>query len=175
MTNDDLIHILNCILTKEICKEVYTVEYEICKLDISDFDKCSNIWKMNEHKDLAKRFLSELQCGNRLTYIYKENGEFLGEISLVFDACDKDYTIKDKRIYLSRLVVKKQLRRKGIGRKLVEFIIEVAKNMGYNELSVGVDLCNYAALKLYTEYGFDKIVFVGEDGDGKFLKLLKVL
>ena len=149
--------------------------YEICKLDISDFEKCANIWKMEEHKELAEKFLYELKNGNRITYIYKESGSFLGEISLVFDAGDTDYTQKDKRLYISRLVVKKQYRRKGIGKKLVQFAVNLAGDMGYEEISVGVNLDNYPALKLYANYGFNKIVFVGEDDDGKFMKLVKEL
>lgn len=146
--------------------------YEICKLDISDFEKCSNIWKIHEHKDKAEKFLQELKSGNRITYVYKDDGEFLGEISLVFDSGDNDYTIKDERIYVSRLVVKKQCRRMGIGKKLVEFTLELARKMGYKEISVGVDLDNYSALKLYACCGFNKIVFVGEDENGKYMKLV---
>ena len=148
---------------------------EICKLNIDDFEKCANIWNMDSHKELANRFFSELQSGNRLTYVYKKDGMFVGEISLVFDTDDSDYTIKDKRLYVSRLVVKKQLRRMGIGRKLVEFASNLAKDMGYKELSIGVDLDNYPALRLYSDTGFNKIIFVGEDDCGKYVKLLKEL
>jgi len=130
---------------------------------------------MDSHKELANRFFSELQSGNRLTYVYKKDGMFVGEISLVFDTDDSDYTIKDKRLYVSRLVVKKQLRRMGIGRKLVEFASNLAKDMGYKELSIGVDLDNYPALRLYSDTGFNKIIFVGEDDRGKYVKLLKEL
>jgi len=151
------------------------VNCEICKLNIDDFEKCANIWNMDSHKELANRFFSELQSGNRLTYVYKKDGMFVGEISLVFDTDDSDYTIKDKRLYVSRLVVKKQLRRMGIGRKLVEFASNLAKDMGYKELSIGVDLDNYPALRLYSDTGFNKIIFVGEDDRGKYVKLLKEL
>lgn len=148
---------------------------EICKLNVADFEKCSNIWNMERHKDLAMRFLAELKSGNRITYVYKEDGEYLGEISVVSDADDSDYTIPGKRLYVSRLVVKKQRRRSGIGRHLIEFIISEAKKMNYKELSIGVNLDNYPALKLYAEQGFDKIIFVGEDDDGKYVKLVKEL
>jgi hypothetical protein len=42
-------------------------------------------------------------------------------------------------------------------------------------MSVGVDLDNYIALLVYQKYGFDKIIKVDEDKDGKYLKLLKKL
>ena len=151
------------------------MKHEICKLDINDFEKCANIWKMDSDRELAQKFLKELKSGNRITYIYKKDGMFVGEVSLVFDEGDSDYTVKNQRIYVSSLVVKKTLRRNGIGRKLMEYAIELAKNMNYKEMSIGVDLDNFPALKLYADLGFDKIIYVGEDNHGKYVKLIKEL
>ena len=47
--------------------------------------------------------------------------------------------------------------------------------MGYSEMSIGVDMDNYPALRLYTGLGFREILFLGEDADGKYFKLLKRL
>ena len=63
--------------------------------------------------------------------------------------------------------------RQGIGRKLIDFITEKVKSQDYTEMSIGVDLDNYPALKLYMESGFDKVIYIGEDAQGKYLKLLK--
>lgn len=146
---------------------------EIIKLDIDDYQKCSNIWNMQRQSELAEKFYNELITGNRTTYICKINGEFIGEISLVKNMNDSDYTIPNQRIYISRLIVKYEYRRQGIGRKLVDFITEEAKSQGYIEMSIGVDLDNYPALKLYMEAGFDKVIYIGEDDQGKYFKLLK--
>lgn len=146
---------------------------EIIKLDISDYSKCSNIWDMQRQSDLAYKFQSELISGNRITYIFTIDGEFIGEISLIKEMNDADYTIPGKRVFVSRLIVKYEYRRQGIGRKLIEFITEKAKVMGYSEMTVGVDLVNYPALRLYILSGFDKISYIGEDSQGKYLKLLK--
>ena len=70
-----------------------------------EFQKCSNIWDMEKHAELAARFLSELRSGNRLTWVYERDGQFLGEISLVINKHDPDYTIPGRRIYISRLIV----------------------------------------------------------------------
>ena len=146
---------------------------EIIKLDISDYSKCSNIWDMQRQSDLAYKFQSELISGNRITYIFTIDGEFIGEISLIKEMNDADYTIPGKRVFVSRLIVKYEYRRQGIGRKLIEFITGKAKEMGYSEMTVGVDLVNYPALRLYILSGFDKISYIGEDSQGKYLKLLK--
>ena len=92
----------------------------IRRLTPDEFPKCGNIWDMERHADLAERFLSELQSGNRLTWVYEQDGHFLGEISLVKDTPDPDYTIPGRRIYVSRLIVRKENRRQGIGKTLVE-------------------------------------------------------
>lgn len=145
----------------------------IIALDPENFHKCANIWDMERQAALANQFYNELIAGNRITYVYQAGEEYLGEISLVFETNDPDYTIVGKRIYTSRLIVKPGERRKGIGRTLVNYAIERAKDMSYSEMSIGVDLDNYPAMKLYADAGFNQIIFIGEDELGKFVKLLK--
>jgi ribosomal protein S18 acetylase RimI-like enzyme len=147
----------------------------IRRLTPDEFPKCGNIWDMERHADLAERFLSELQSGNRLTWVYEQDGHFLGEISMVLNKDDPDYTIPGRRIYVSRLIVRKENRRQGIGKSLVEHVVSRAAEMGYSELSIGVDMDNYGALRLYTAAGFREILYLGEDADGKYFKLLKRL
>ena len=100
---------------------------DIIKLDITDYQKCSNIWDMQRQSELADKFYNELLTDNRTTYIYTIDNEFVGEISLVKEMNDSDYTIPNQRIYVSRLIVKYEYRRQGIGRKLIDFITENAK------------------------------------------------
>ena len=150
---------------------------KIDKLDIKNFYKCNNIWDMStdKNKHLADIFYKELVEGNRITFIYQDNDEYIGEVSLVFDMDDSDYTVKDKRIYVSRFLVKKGYRSSGIGTKLMNYIVDYAKIHGYLEMSVGVDLDNYITIRFYVKNGFDKIIFVGEDEHAKYMKLLKKL
>ncbi len=144
-------------------------------LSIEEYPKCGNIWDMERHRELAARFLTELRSGNRLTWVYEENGHFLGEISLVKDTNDPDYTVPGRRIYVSRLIVRRENRRQGVGKALAEYAVSRAAEMGYAEISIGVDMDNYGALRLYTAAGFREILFLGEDEDGKYFKLLKRL
>lgn len=120
-------------------------------------------------------FRKEIETGNRVVYVYKVNGEFIGEIAYVFDMNDSDYTIPNQRIYLSRLIVKPEYRNKGIGGILVDFMIDEIRKMGYKEISIGVDKDNTAALHLYRKKGFTNVIFDGADEYGEYLKLLKVL
>lgn len=149
--------------------------YSIERLCPKDFCLCSNIWDMEPNHGLAERFYAELISNNRITFVCNMEGAFVGEVSLVCDMCDEDYTISGQRIYLSRLIVKKEYRRKGIGTALSNHVFHYAKDCGYVEMAIGVDLDNYAALKLYQGLGFSQIVLVDEDSQGKYMKLLKHL
>lgn len=141
-------------------------------LNPEDYHKCSNIWNMKS-QPLADKWLDEIKSGNRLVFIYKINGEFIGEGALVLDTGDSDYTIPGKRIYASRMIVKKEYRNLGIGSKILEFLIEKAKSMGYSEMTIGVDKDNVNALHLYKKYGFTEVLFDGADEDGEYFKLMK--
>ena len=154
-------------------EELYAAQ--IIPLSPEDFPKCGSIWDMERHREQAGEWLSQLRTGNRLTWVYEAEGQFLGEISLVHTHPDSDYTVHGKRAYLSRLVVRPDCRRRGIGRTLVRFSAEKAAELGYTELSIGVDLDNYPALRLYVQEGFHRILQVDQDEQGAYVKLLKTL
>ena len=122
---------------------------------------------------LADKWLEEIKSGNRLVYIYKINGEFIGEGALVFDAGDPDYTVPDKRVYVSRMIVKKEYRNRGIGSEILEFLINKANDMGFEEMTIGVDKDNKNALHLYGKFGFNEVIFDGADENGEYFKLMK--
>ncbi|MCL1631488.1 GNAT family N-acetyltransferase [Sporolactobacillus sp. CPB3-1] len=140
----------------------------IIQIRPEQFSQCIAIWDQKIPQSLADRFYAQLVNGNRRTFVYIRDGAFCGEISLVFDMQDPDYTIKGRRVYLSRLMVKKSERHQGIGSALVDFLIDYARRSGYQELSVGVDLDNTIAQHLYTKKGFTRILFEGEDAYGAY-------
>ena len=146
--------------------------YTIEKLNIKDYKKCNNIWNMKKC-EFTEKFYKEIEDGNRVVFIYKINDDYVGEIAYVLDMKDSDYTITNKRIYISRLIVKKEYRNKGIGGILVDFILEKVKEMGYNEATIGVDKDNMSALHLYKKKGFTNVLFEGKDEYGEFYKLMK--
>ncbi len=150
------------------------MSYTIKKLDIKDYYKCNNIWDMSKFP-FTEKFKQQIIDGNRVVFVYEINGEFIGEIAYVLDMNDSDYTIPNKRVYISRLIVKKEYRNQGIGGILVDYIIDVIKNSGYSEASIGVDKDNEPALYLYRKKGFNTVIFDGVDKDGEYYKLLRKL
>lgn len=156
----------------EFMKNITDKQITIEPLDPADYHKCSNIWNMKS-QSLADKWFEEIKSGNRLVFVYKINGEFIGEGALVLDTGDSDYTVPGKRIYVSRMIVKKEYRNRGIGSEILEFLIKKAKDMGYSEMTIGVDKDNVNALHLYKKYGFTEVLFDGADENGEYYKLMK--
>ncbi|MCL2827683.1 MAG: GNAT family N-acetyltransferase [Oscillospiraceae bacterium] len=151
------------------------MSYQIQKLEPENYDKCNNIWDMSQSPETVKKWYDELVSGNRVIFVYIEDGAYLGEGALVFDTRDTDYTIADKRVYLSRVLTKPECQNRGIGGKIVDALVDYATDLGYKEITVGVDIANVGARWLYEKKGFTTIVFIGEDAGGKYVKLLKTL
>lgn len=148
------------------------MNYTIEPLIPEDYHKCSNIWDMKV-QPLAEIWRKEIVSGTRLAFIFKVNGEFIGEGALVLHTGDSDYTIPGKRVYVSRMIVKKEYRNQGIGSKILTFLIAKAQEMGFEEMTIGVDKDNGNALHLYRKFGFTKVLFDGEDEHGTYFKLMK--
>ena len=93
---------------------------EILPMNLSDFEKIKtklnsdfdDFWNVNLLKD-------ELLKENRRYIVYKQDDEILGfaGISIVLDEAE-----------LMNIVVKKNKRSQGIGRELLQSIIEICKN-----------------------------------------------
>lgn len=143
-------------------------------LDVNEYDKCNNIWNMKKCP-YTEQFKNQIINGDRLVYICKADDKFIGEGALVININDADYFIPNRRIYLSRMIVKKEYRNQGIGGIILDYLIDMAKKMRYSEIALGVDTDNCSALHLYKKKGFDTIIAECEDESGKFYKLLNKL
>ena len=57
--------------------------------------------------------------------------------------------------YIAMLAVEEEYRKKGLGKKMVELLIDIFKDTyNVNEISIETEFDNYAALGLYESFGF---------------------
>jgi hypothetical protein len=49
----------------------------IKELLLSDYFKCNNIWDMSKDPDRAKCWYDEIAAGNRITFVYVEDEQYL--------------------------------------------------------------------------------------------------
>jgi len=83
---------------------------------------------------------------------HKED-KVIGFISIIFY---KTLFHKGGTALINELIVSKDYRGKGVGRKLVEQAIQIARQRGMDEIEVGTEEENIDARTFYAKNGFDK-------------------
>ena len=144
------------------------MNFEIIKLNLNNYDLSNYIWDM-KNCEFTKLFTEQVACKNREPYIFKYDGKYIASCDLVFDY--GEYTEKSKKIYLSRLIVKKEYRDKGIGQEVLKQMINLCKNKDYKYITLGVDTDNANAVHIYKKNGF-KIYETDIDKYGKYYKMI---
>jgi len=98
------------------------------------------------------------------------NGTVVGWASLnPFNAREAYDHVADFSIYVER-----SWRAKGIGRRLLDRLIELARSLGYHKLALAALNHNQAGAALYTSAGFTRVGVYREQGqlDGRWVDVL---
>ena len=95
-----------------VFRGVIKVNYEIVQIDVKEYSKCNSIWDMKKCP-FTDKFIKQIIAGDRFVYIYKIDDEFIGEGDLVINVDDSDYFIENQRIYVSRMLIKREYRNQG--------------------------------------------------------------
>lgn len=140
----------------------------LTKLNSSNYDLSDNVWNM-KNCEFTKQFTEQVACKNREPYIFEQNGKYIACCDLVLDY--GEYTQKDIKIYLSRLIVKKEFRNNGIGQAVLKNMIDLCKSRGYKYVTLGVDANNKRALHIYEKNGF-QIYETAADNHGEYHKMI---
>jgi N-acetylglutamate synthase-like GNAT family acetyltransferase len=86
------------------------------------------------------------------SYVYEEEGEIKGFISLIFY---RTVFHKNGTALINELVINNDYRNKGIGKKLIEYVITEARKREMDEIEVGVMKENGDAIRFYKNNGID--------------------
>ncbi|MDZ5713323.1 GNAT family N-acetyltransferase [Jeotgalibacillus haloalkalitolerans] len=90
--------------------------------------------------------------------VAEENGELTGAIWYrQFTKEHPGYGFAGSDVPEIGMAVRADKRGKGVGRKLLEEVVSHAMNQGYDSLSLSVDPYNHQAVKLYKDFGFEKV------------------
>ena len=146
--------------------------YEIKRIGLDEYSKCCAIWDMDACP-YTQMFTEQIRAGIREVYILTVNGAYIAECDLVYD--NPEYgTVPGERLYLSRLIVKKESRKKGYAKAITQHVLALAKEKGFSEIALGVNCDNAAALHLYQNLGFT-VYAKAEDDYGKYYRMEKKL
>lgn len=91
---------------------------------------------------------SELENENSIYIVAKKNENIVGFAGIIILPDDVEIT---------NIVTKKTERKKGIGKMLLDKLIEISKTTKKETISLEVNEKNTIAIKLYEKFGFEKV------------------
>lgn len=120
---------------------------EILEMNLSDYEEIKDIL-VTEFDEFWKPSIleSELKSENSKYIVAKENGKIVGFAGLWFSPVDAEIT---------NIVTKKTERKRGIGKALLDRLIEMAREAKRDNISLEVNENNVPAGSLYEKAGFE--------------------
>lgn len=122
---------------------------QIREMNLLDLEKISPILE-SEFDDFWNEnvFKQELENTNSKYVVYTENDEILG-FAGIWICIDE--------AHITNIVVKKSHRNNKIGSKLLEELVNLAKSLSLNSITLEVRSDNLAAIKIYEKYNFENL------------------
>lgn len=124
-------------------------DYSIIEYLPDYYDQVNNLWVASgmggiQRGDDSNVIMNTLYSGEHLPLLLNNACEVIGTAWLTNDR---------RRTYIHHFCIREDYRRKGLGKKLLEHSLKLAKTDGYQvKLEVHVD--NFAAIRLYESHGF---------------------
>lgn len=121
--------------------------------DAKSYEGC--VW--DEYYPNREILISDYESGG--LYVYVKDGDIIGAISVEHDEemegldCRK---VKDgTQISFARVAIVRKYLNQGYGRKMVEALLKILRNMGYTSAQIFVSPKNLSAVSIYKRLGFE--------------------
>jgi GNAT superfamily N-acetyltransferase len=106
----------------------------------------------------SKRAISEQIASGYSYYLLRADGDYFGYTGIC---------AKEDELFLSKLYLRASQRGKGHGRKVVEFLEDLARDKGLGKITLTVNKNNTDTIKAYEKFGFVNLgVLVQDIGNG---------
>ena len=122
---------------------------KIGEMTLQDFEKIKDILQL-EFDEFWKPSILKSELENKLSkyIVAKRNEDIVGFAGIIILPDDVEIT---------NIVTKKSERKKGIGKLLLDKLIEIAKQTGKECISLEVNEKNMPAINLYKTSGFEEV------------------
>lgn len=141
------------IITKEDCKNLFTLMKEIYPLAYSHFWNDDGNWYVNSQYS-KENILKELSQENAEYYFILFKDEIIGNFRIIWD--DKLSNLsEEKQLKLHRIYLHPKIQGKGIGKQLMIWLEEIAKQKDYKIIWLDAMDAQPQAFQFYKNFGYN--------------------
>ena len=141
------------IITKEDCKDLFTLMKEIYPLAYSHFWNDDGDWYLNSQYS-KENILKEISQENAEYYFILFKDEIIGNFRIIWD--DKLSNLsEEKQLKLHRIYLHPKIQGKGIGKQLMIWLEEKAKQKDYKIIWLDAMDAQPQAFQFYKKLGYN--------------------
>lgn len=142
---------MNIKIEKAVADDIKEINNLIKDLDEIHFLNMPNIFEKIDNCYM------ESTINNK--FVAKYNDKVVGFLEIEVKETPQNIHLKKRKyLWIENIIVKKDYRKKGIGRLLVKKAIEFANNNNINEVELNVWEFKDSAIKFYEMFGFDTML-----------------
>lgn len=117
-----------------------------------------DIFKLGAKKYTKEELEKIIADDHTPIYVYEENGEVMGYVFCIYQITRENEQVHARKVlYIDDLCVDEPYRRKHIGEKLYEYVLEVARENGCNSVTLNVWDVNPSAASFYRKMGMQPL------------------
>ena len=131
---------------------------EYRKIYLEELDKLRNLYEYENFEDFKKQTINDISNGIKNIFVIEENENLIGEITVTYKSDSPNETIKNIRVYLGAFRIHKAYQNKGLGQRLLKYVIVEIEKEGITEFTVGVEDDNENAKHIYEKFDFTEII-----------------
>ena len=136
---------------------------EYRKISLEELDKLKNLYAYENFEEFKKLIINDISNGIKNIFVIEENKNLIGEITVTYKSDSPNETIKNIRVYLGAFRIHKAYQNKGLGQRLLKYVIVEIEKEGITEFTVGVEDDNENAKHIYEKFDFTEIIDRGEE------------
>ena len=128
------------------------------KLAVSDLHVLTELFDHNNVKRMISDCTHNIQSGLIDIFVLYDQDVLIGELRVKYECEDECFAKRSIRAYLYAFRVREDFQNKGYGTFLLKTVIDMLKEQGYCEFTVGVEDNNDRANHIYQGLGFNEFL-----------------
>ncbi len=130
------------------------MQYTVKTLSVREIPMLTALFKYKNVNEMIAENTRDIENGVIDIFTLFDRDKIIGELRVKYISNDNRFTEKGKRAYLYAFRIHKKYQGKGLGNFLLENVLTLLAENGYNEFTVGVEDDNARACYMYEKYGF---------------------
>lgn len=131
---------------------------KIEKLEVRDLHILTELFDYNNVEEMIFECTRDIQNGNIDIFVLYDKEILVGELRVMYQSEDENFAVPDRRAYLFAFRVREGFQNNGYGTYLLKAVLDLLKENGYSEFTVGVEDDNFRAIHMYQNMGFKEFL-----------------